>query len=398
MDGTAAACELTAAGESPEGGGIRFTVATAAHDAGIRRLLRDNPMRGRISVSLEREPSYFRAARIEGPEHRTIIALDEDRVICTGSVSVRERFINGRPMPVGYLGGLRLDRSCRGRTSVIRRGYELLRTLHEQGGPPIYFTSIVADNLPARRLLERGLPGMPTYRFLGEFVTLIIRASSPRAFFSSLAPALGKLRAAGQRLVNGSDENLSAIVELLNRTQVNYQFAPVWSVEALRSPAKCPGLRAEDFQIAFTSDGAAGACAAVWDQRSVKQTVVRDYSPGLRQLRPLLNIGAAILGGPRLPVRGRALPQAFASHVVVDPNSRDLLQQLIQALCGVAHARGIEYLITGFDARDARLAPLRKAFRPREYVSRLYAVHWEDGEELARGLDGRLLAPEVALL
>jgi len=88
---------------------------------------------------------------------------------------VRERFINGRPMRVGYLGGLRLDASCRGRTSILLRGYEFFRKLHEEGaGPPIYLTSILGDNLPARRLLERGLRGMPTYRFLGEFVTLVI--------------------------------------------------------------------------------------------------------------------------------------------------------------------------------------------------------------------------------
>ncbi|MDB5330830.1 MAG: hypothetical protein JWP03_1981 [Phycisphaerales bacterium] len=398
MDGTAAAGELTAAGEDLEGGGIRFTIASAAHDAGIRRLLRDNPMRGQISVSMERESSYFGVARIEGPAHRTIVALDEGRVICAGGVSVRERFINGRPMAVGYLGGLRLDRSCRGRASVIRRGYELLRTLHEQGGPPIYFTSIVADNLPARRLLERGLPGMPTYRFLGEFVTLIIRAGSSRALFNSSEPAQRELRDAGLRLAHGSDENLPAIVELLNRDQAKYQFAPMWSIESLRSPACCPGLKAEDFRMAFAPDGTASACAAIWDQRSVKQTVIRDYSPALRRLRPLLNVGAAILGRPRLPAPGRALAQAFASHVVADPHSPQLVHRLIQVLCETAHPRGIDYLVVGFDSRDARLALLRKAFRPREYVSRLYAVHWQDGAELASGLDGRLLAPEVALL
>jgi hypothetical protein len=42
---------------------------------------------------------------------------------------------------------------------------------------------------------------------------------------------------------------------------------------------------------------------------------------------------------------------------------------------------------------------VRKVFRPREYVSRLYAVHWDDnGAEVAQHLDNRLLAPEVALL
>jgi hypothetical protein len=72
---------------------------------------------------------------------------------------------------------------------------------------------------------------------------------------------------------------------------------------------------------------------------------------------------------------------------------------LVDLLHGPAHTRGIDYLTLGFDARDGRLAHLRTVFRPREYRSRLYAVHWDDeGAALARGLDGRLLAPEVALL
>jgi hypothetical protein len=41
---------------------------------------------------------------------------------------------------------------------------------------------------------------------------------------------------------------------------------------------------------------------------------------------------------------------------------------------------------------------LRRVLRPREYISRIYVVHWEDGVALAQSLDDRLLAPEVASL
>ena len=39
--------------------------------------------------------------------------------------------------------------------------------------------------------------------------------------------------------------------------------------------------------------------------------------------------------------------------------------------------------------RDPRLPILRRRFHAREYVSRLYVVHWDDGAELARSLDKR---------
>ena len=72
---------------------------------------------------------------------------------------------------------------------------------------------------------------------------------------------------------------------------------------------------------------------------------------------------------------------------------------LLLLLHDPAQRLGVDYLTLGFDVRDPRLGHVRKVFRPREYVSRLYAVHWDDnGAEVAQHLDNRLLAPEVALL
>ena len=173
MVGTAAPGKLISFAK-PASDRIRYEVASHEHDDEIRRLLRDNPMPGRISISLEREPHYFAASEIEGLEHKTVVALDGNRVIAVGSISCRTRFINSNATRVGYLGGLRLDQSFRGRADVILKGYRFFEQLHEQGGPPIYLTSIISENLRARRLLERGLKGMPTYRYVGDLVTLMI--------------------------------------------------------------------------------------------------------------------------------------------------------------------------------------------------------------------------------
>ena len=142
-------------------GRIRYTVATPNDDAEIRRLLRENPMPGRISLSLEREPDYFTDAKQPDETKVTIIARDGGRVTCVGSCTIRPRFINGTPRRVGYLGGLRLDARQAGRFEVLRRGYEFFHELQAAMPAEYYFTSIAADNGRARTFLERGLPGMP---------------------------------------------------------------------------------------------------------------------------------------------------------------------------------------------------------------------------------------------
>jgi hypothetical protein len=128
---------------------------------------------------------------------------------------------------------------------------------------------------------------------------------------------------------------------------------------------------------------------------------VRGYSGQVRWARPLVNFWAAMSGTPRLPQVGAPLSYAFISQLAVSPDQPDqprLAEDLTNSLRNFALTHGIDFLLVGFDSRDPRLAYLRGVLRPREYVSRIYVVHWEDGAALAQSLDDRLLAPEVATL
>jgi hypothetical protein len=386
MDGTSTVSQLAVREAERASNGIHFELATPAHDASLRRLLRENPMPGSISVSLEREPSFFAAAALEGPEHQTIVGVEGGRFVGAGSISARQRFINGQPMRVGYLGGLRLDKSFLGRFTWIRQGYQQFHKLHAAGGPPIYLTSIIADNFPARKFLEKGLRGMPTYRYLGDFVTLIIARRSH--LFRPSLPARHRVTTKGFRMTQGSNELRSDLLRLLDRHNRAYQFAPAWSASE---------IHADNFSVVFSSDGSPIACAALWDQRAIKQSVVRGYSSHLQWSRHLLNVAATVMGKPRLPRVGTPISYAFVSQLA-HPDQPDFAECLIALLQETACARGIDYLTFGLDSRDPRLAHLRKAFHPREYVSRIYAVHWEDGATFAESLDNRLLGPEVAIL
>jgi hypothetical protein len=373
---------------------LPFRLAEESDDSDLRRLLRINPIGGDIALSLEREPSFFLSTGIEGPKHLTIVATRNGRIVAIGSISERDRFLNGVPSRVGYLGGLRLDASCRGHASILRRGYEVFRLLHEQGGPRIYLTSIVADNIAARRILERGLPGMPIYRPLEAFITVVLRVRRDHRIHAAFSATRSRTDRHAVTLGPGRPEFIGDIVSLLNESNRRYQFAPCWRASDLLSPDRCPGLRPEDFRLAWQGPRLIG-CAALWDQRALKQTVVRRYSSRIDRWRRLARI---LPGVPKLPEPGAVLAHGYVSHIATAGDHDRVLALLLESMHSMGRSFGLEYLSLGFASRDPRLAMIRRRFGGRLYRSNLYAVHWPEDRDAVEALDGRVSAPEVAVL
>jgi len=356
-----------------------FGFASKRDEVEIRRLLRESPMRGGISLSLEREPDYFADTGVPGEVKQTILAHENGHIACMGSCTVRHRFVNGLPRRVGYLGGLRLDSAFEGRFDIVRRGYAFFKEVESADPADFYFTSIAADNERARKFLERGLPGMPKYEFIGRFVTMVIPASHssvPRSKLQSSA-----------RL---STDSASRV----NEHNFLYQLGPSWSADELKR-LEALGLEGS---VSLRAQNHTVASAALWDQRKFKQTVIRGYSPALAFIRPAANMAAWLIGQPRLPAPNTILANAFITQLVAEPGNAPLLVNLVHLLRRMAAQRGIEFLTIGFASDDPRLAAVRSKFRRREYLTRLYVVRWPGLGGSASELDDRILAPEAALL
>ncbi|HEX3716969.1 MAG TPA: hypothetical protein VH595_03300 [Verrucomicrobiae bacterium] len=360
-------------------GRVEFRIASPADDVEIRRLLRENPMSGRISISLEREPDYFADANPPAERKQTIIARDGDRVVCAGSCCVRKRFVNGAPREVGYLGGLRLDAAFAGRFDILRRGYEFFVRTQADAPSDFYFTSIASDNARARNFLERGFPGMPLYEFVGEFVTILIPVSDSDVVKEDFVIAFD-----------------TELTDFINRENQSRQFAVCLSKEELEGMRRL-GLGQSDFLVERDRGQIAG-CGALWDQRSFKQSIIRDYAPLLKRIRPVINTLGRVIGQSQLPAIGTILSSAYACHVVAKPGRPDLFINILRLLRRKASRRGIGILTAGFAANDPRLPLVRKYFRFREYRSRMYVVRCGEIGGKSAELDARPLAPEVALL
>ena len=354
--------------------GFTFALATAADEAEIRRLLRENPLGGGIEITLEREPNAFAADFGLSRNHAVILAREASgRVIGMCERVVGEAFVNGEARLLPYLGGLRIAASHRHRVAILRGGFQALRALAERPGEePFALTSITADNTAARRLLTAGVPGLPRYQPVGAFSTFGVRPRRARTA-EGIEPA--------------GEADFPAVADFLQRQLGRFQFAPVWSVEKLRGL----GL---DILLA-RHRGELRGCLALWDQGAVKQAVVRRYPPLLGLARPVVNL---LAGLPRLPAPGTALRQADISHVAVEGDDAEIFLALLEAALDLSAQRGFGAAAVGLASAHPWRAALKRRYRTLEYRTELYLAHWPEAGDMVAAVERQLPFPELGLL
>jgi hypothetical protein len=328
---------------------IAFGLATRDDDAGIRRLLAANPMPGRIRVRFEREPDYFAGC---APDTQVLVARDGASVVGVACRVVRKLYVDGRPEDIGYLGQLRVDRGYRGQL-LTARGYRVMRELHASAPPGGYYTTIVEGNAEAEGVLVRRRRGvMPRYRFLEKLYTLAMPArkwSGAHQSGETTARLFGGLKPAAPLNLFPAYEPQGEVVTV------------------------------------------PGGSAALHDQRAFKQTVIDGYDPALSLVRPLYNLVARI----RLPRPNSVVNHGYATHFLAE--SATAAKSLIAAVLARAAARNLDHVLFGFTESDPIL-PVARSFRPVEYLSSIYTVAFDDGDDFHERLLARPRALDISAL
>lgn len=365
-----------------------FSIATAADDEDIRKLLRNNPVPGDITISYERSPSYFHGCDVMGDFHQTMIVRQRENGLLAGLGfrAVRSMFINGQATDMGYLGQLRAERGFEGR-GLLTAAFRYFKTLDQDQRTTGYITTLVEGNRAAETVLvKRKSASLPQYRQIDRIITLAIPA---RSF---------KMRSSGaMEISTASDGDLKGIIRFLHQYGPGKQFFPVLrEKDFLSGSPRISGLRIEDFLVARQSGNIRGVMS-LWDQSAYKQPVVRGYSHRMRWGRHLFNALARCRGYRPLPPPGEPISLVYAAFTCIADNSLEVYSQLLNTLCARAAERGYGYVLAGHTERDPLLAVARHLPHV-PYISHLYTACWKEKSQFHDNLDNRISHVEISTI
>jgi hypothetical protein len=323
---------------------LQYDIAGPGDDAELRRLLREVPMEGALTLTLEREPDFFRGAEVEGTLHQTAICrdLNAGRVVAMVGRSVRSAWLNGQVGPLGYIGHGRIEPRFRNGFTMVS-AFDALADLHRDQETRCYVAVVFEDNAAGQRVARTRWHNMPRFRQRGVLCSLALPLWRRKRVRTS--PAFDVRTA--------TPDDLPDIAECLQRNYRKLQFAPCWSADDLADPRRTRGLSPTDFRIAVSNRRVVG-CLAGWDQQSFKQMVVHSYPEHLALFRRLINLTAPFGRWPQLPAPGHPLPYIFVSHVAIDDDDREVFVALLNSLRNELVNQCWTHLAIGMAERAAR--------------------------------------------
>lgn len=370
---------------SGDRGSVRHRVRLAGpgDDAALRRLLREGAMAGSIRLSLEREPSYFASLDREAERHDTVVLEDprvegsEGGIVAMGARLVHRVTVAGEPARLGYLNHLRVAPGRRVARGALREGWSRLLEGRRDRELPFDLTSIASGNLAARRLLERGLPGLPRYYPVGEYEVLAIPTGGRGRRVGGWKKAEGVSMQEVEREVDGRAAGGGGGDPTADGVSVG-PGPPLEDREAalaLRWRGGDPSSPSGTLvRLVARAGGRIVAGVSIVDPAPWRQYVIRGYQGALAWGRPLVNLGMRFQGAPILPPPGGRLRSGFITGLTCRPGHEHAVAPLIREAARRARTKGMATLLHGGMVGDRWARLLASCYRPRRYRTLLYLV------------------------
>ena len=375
-------------------GTLEFALVDTRHESHLRALVRETPLGGAIETTLRREPHYFDGAVVEGPFHQVLAARSNgsadanhaDGIVAMATRSVRDRFVDGVKIPVGYLGGLRVRKNAR-KGLVLARGFQKLKELHEDGRTNFYLTTITEGNVAAVRSLTTRRAGLPDYHELGRYLTFILPKHAWKRARSIPEVSI--------RPVTPSEfPELLAFLNLQGRSRL---FFPALDADDFLRPLSTFRNLLLDQILCAWRDGQIVGTLAGWDQSSFKQSHVERYRGHWNWSRYVYNAAASCLRLPRFPHAGQALHTVTLALPVVQNDDHSVWQMLLDRIRQLPVVKRSESLAVGLFERDP-LVPIVRTGSVHCYQTRVYVVSWDPDQVQPSQFDGRNIYLELGCL
>ena len=343
-------------------------IAKKSDDTDLREVLRRTQMKGDISLSFETNPSFFKSISILG-EKQTVLSIRENKknqIIGFLIRSTKNVFINGKIQKVGYLSSIRLLEEHRGGRLLIQGNKELKKLL-EKSKEEINFTTIIEDNMYARKVIAKSRAGLPNYMPIGINRTFAIKPIKKSRHQSSKNITI-------QKGIDGF--SIMEIIKFINYHGSKKNFFPVCS-KKLFQENMLEDFYAKDLYIAYKDKKILGVIGT-WDQSKFKQTIVKGLSTKYKVLRIINNyILTHIINTPIISNVNEKINALYLNFIAIDNNDTNIFSSLIDNISIQNAEKSYNYLLIGIDKNDPLCKSMSK-FRSFTYNAIIYIVDYSN--------------------
>lgn len=326
--------------------------ATLADNAALCDVFRKVTMDADLHLAVERDPDYFALYDLQGSPYYAMAFDMDGKVEASGSFVARDAWLGDEtPGRIGYACDLRLTPSVRGGRFLGKWMGVGFRDAARTIGFDYAFTAVIASNRAAMKALgERNprYPEKPVYTPHSRFRILNILFT----FKKSPRPSAFRVRPA-------TLEDIGLITERLRIDHRQRPFGYVVDDATLPGDlARWPGLRIEDFLLAFDGGGRLVGVTAVWDAHAVKRYRVLGYRGQMKLVRAGFNALAFVTGATPLPPPGELMSYFYLTHTSVVGDDPAIMAALLDRIYADRHGKGFTF----FSAFVMDGDPMARAF------------------------------------
>jgi hypothetical protein len=296
-----------------------------ADNEGLVDLVSLSPMKGNISIRIDRNPDFFRLLELRGTSF-VIVAEWKNKLIGSYSASAVKVFINGEPETVYYLADFRVHPDFRKSTVAARLARAMLQKLEFLDADLLFCTAAYgnADVMP----FFKGRAFLPPAGEVGIFRVL------------QIIPTPIKTRGAKFHLTEGSPA--SSLVSFFNNFMKTYQPGPAYSESSFENTTL----------ITASCNDQLVAALALFDAGIVKQNVLIGLPFVLKWIVALISAINFIYPFVRLPKINQEVRILYIKSFACKPGHEDALKALLGRARNLAYEKKYTFLAIGIHEKD----------------------------------------------
>jgi hypothetical protein len=299
--------------------------ATRADNEGLVYLTSLTPMKGDISIRIDRRPDFFRLLEMRGSSFVMVAELNNN-IIGSSSASAVNVFIDGQPEIVYYLGDFKVHPDYRRSTVAMRLARAVLQKLISVNADLLFCNAAYGneDVMP----FFKGRIFLPAVEAVGIFNVL------------QIIPTPFKTRNTKYHLEEGPF--VSSGVSLFNNFMKNFQFGPVYSESSFENTTL----------ITASFNNKVVSAITLFDTGPAKQNVLIKLPFYLKSIFKAISALNTIFPIVRLPKINEVVRILYIKSYACEPGREEALKSLIGRARNIAYENKFSFLAVGIHEKD----------------------------------------------